>query len=152
MLDLIPWRRKTDIEEFKNVMDNMFEKFIKGFDSGVPDIFRRDKMIWPSIDVIEDKKNIIVKAEIPGMDRENFEVSIRDNLLTIKGEKTQDKEEKDKNYHLVERAYGSFSRTIPLSCPVKEDKIDASYKRGVLKIVLPKEKESKESKIKVKVE
>ncbi len=151
MLDIIPWRRKREVTRYRDEIDEMFERFFKSFGSTLPDIFRGEGEIWPSVDVLEDKKNIIVKAEIPGMDASDFDISISDNILTIKGEKKQEKEEKDKNFYLMERQYGTFTRTITLPVEVDEGKVDASYKNGILKIVIPKRKESKESKIKVKV-
>ncbi len=151
MLDIIPWRRKRKIEKVRDEFDEMFDRLFQSFSSGIPDLFRGDAEIWPDIDVIEDKKNIIVKAEVPGMEAGDFDISISDNVITIKGEKKQEKEEKEKNFYLMERRYGSFIRSIPLPAEVDNDKVEARYKKGVLKIVIPKKKESKESKIKVHV-
>jgi len=151
MLDLIPWRKKREVPKLKDDIDELFDKFMRSFSSSLPEIFGVEGEIWPSVDVLEDKKNIIVKAEIPGMDPSDFDISISDNILTIKGEKKQEKEEKDKNFYMMERQYGTFTRSITLPVEVNEEKVDASYKDGVLKIVIPKKKESKENKIKVKV-
>lgn len=151
MLDLIPWRRKQEVPRLKDDIDELFDRFMRSFSSSLPELFGAEGEIWPSVDVLEDKKNIIVKAEIPGMDPSDFDISISDNILTIKGEKKQEKEEKDKNFYMMERQYGTFTRSITLPVEVNEEKVDASYKDGVLKIVIPKKKEGKESKIKVKV-
>ncbi len=151
MLDIIPWRRKREISKLRSDIDDTFDKLFRSLSAGLPELFSGEGEIWPSIDVLEDKKNIIVKAEIPGMDPSDFDISISDNILTIKGEKKQEKEEKDKNFYMMERQYGTFVRSIALPVEVDEEKVDASYKNGVLKIVIPKKKESKESKIKVKV-
>jgi HSP20 family protein len=93
-----------------------------------------------------------VKAEVPGLEPKDIDISLSDGLLTIKGEKKQEREEKEENYHLVERSYGSFARSIRLPNEVQSDKIDASYKNGVLKIVLPKSEEAKKKEIKIKVQ
>ncbi len=151
MLDIIPWRKKREISRLRDDIDDMFERMFRSFSSGLPDIFTGEGEIWPSVDVLEDKKNIIVKVEIPGMNPSDFDISLSDNVLTIKGEKKQEKEEKDKNFYMMERQYGTFIRRIPLPVEVKEEKVKASYKDGILKVVIPKKKEVKESKIKVKV-
>lgn len=106
----------------------------------------------PSLDVSETKDNIAVKAEVPGMDAKDIDISLANDVLTVKGEKKQQKEEKDENYHRVERSYGAFSRSIRLPREVQSDKIKANYKNGVLKITLPKSEEAKKKEIKIKVD
>ena len=93
-----------------------------------------------------------MKAEVPGMDPKDIDISLSDGLLTIKGEKKQEREEKEENYHLVERSYGAFTRSIRLPKEVQSDKISASYKNGVLKVTLPKSEEAKKKEIKIKLE
>jgi HSP20 family protein len=93
-----------------------------------------------------------VKAEVPGLDPKDIDISLSDGLLTIKGEKKQEREEKEEDYHLVERSYGTFTRSIRLPKEVQRDKINASYKNGVLKVVLPKSEEAKKKEVKIKVE
>jgi HSP20 family protein len=112
--------------------------------------FRRE---WtPSLDVSETKNNIVVKAEAPGVDPKDIDISLMGDVLTIKGEKRQEKEEKDQNYHRVERSYGVFTRSVRLPQEVQSDKIEASYKNGILKITPPKSEEAKKKEIKIKVE
>ena len=106
----------------------------------------------PALDLTENPSELIVKAEIPGLDPKEVDISLADKLLTIKGEKKQEREEKEENYHLIERSFGSFSRSIQLPTEVKSDKISASYKNGILKIVLPKSEEAKKKEVKIKVE
>lgn len=105
----------------------------------------------PPLDVSETDENIIVKAEVPGIEPKDIDISISGDNLTIKGEKKGEKEEKGKNYHFVERSYGSFSRTIALPAPVKFEQVKAEYKKGILEITLPKSEKSKVKKIPVKV-
>jgi HSP20 family protein len=107
---------------------------------------------FPSLDVSETKNEIVVKAEVPGMDPKDIDISLSNGTLTIKGEKKQEREEKEEDYHLVERHYGSFMRSVMLPTEVKQDKINASYKNGVLKVVLPKFEEAKKKEVKIKVE
>jgi HSP20 family protein len=86
------------------------------------------------------------------MDPKDINISLNNGFLTIRGEKKQEKEEKDENYHLIERSYGSFTRSVRLSREVQSDKITASFKNGVLKVTLPKSEEAKKKEIKIKVE
>jgi HSP20 family protein len=144
--EVTPFR---DFERMKNETDHFWDSFFdvesrrKGEDSGG----------WfPSLDVSETKNEIVVKAEVPGMDPKDIDISLSDGMLSIRGERKQEKEEKEENYHLVERSYGSFARSVALPKEVKHDKISASYKDGVLKIVLPKSEEARKKEVKIKVE
>ena len=113
---------------------------------------RTGKGSMTSLDVSETKNDLVVKAEVPGMDAKDIDISLSDGVLTIKGEKKQEKEEKEDDYHLVERSYGAFVRSVRLPREVLDDKVNASYKDGVLKITLPKSEEAKKKEIKIKVE
>jgi HSP20 family protein len=104
----------------------------------------------PAVDVSETKDSLIVKAEIPGMESKDIDISLSGDLLTIKGEKKQKTEEKKENYHRIETHYGAFSRTIRVPVPVNSEKIKASYDNGVLKITLPKKEEVKAKQIEIK--
>jgi HSP20 family protein len=109
--------------------------------------------VWsPSVDVSETKDNVVIKAEIPGMTKDDVKISIQDNVITLKGEKKQEKEEKDANYHRIERSYGSFCRSFTLPAAVKADKIKATYKDGILNVTLPKTEEVKPKEIPINVE
>ncbi|MGE0087755.1 MAG: Hsp20/alpha crystallin family protein [Desulfococcaceae bacterium] len=151
MFQLIPWKKKQEntVAQSGKEPGSLFERF---FDN---DFFPMSENLsesgfHPKVDVTEGKKDITVKAEIPGADAKDIDVSVSGRLLTIKGEKKQEKEEKDKNCHRIERSYGYFSRTVELPADVDETDADASYKKGVLQIVLKKTKESETRKIEVK--
>jgi len=105
----------------------------------------------PVVDVEEKNDHFLIKAELPGVRKEDVFVSIENGVLTIKGEKKQEKEEKDKKFHLVECSYGSFVRTFSLPANTKTDQIDANYKEGILYLKVPKSDESKPKQIEVKV-
>jgi HSP20 family protein len=144
MSELIPWR--GEIERLRNEMDRLYDRF---FD------WRPLRRIgeageWPSVDVSETEKEILVKADVPGMEAKDIHVSIDGNVLTLQGERKQEKEQKGKNFHRVERSYGSFSRSINLPAVVAPQKAKASYKRGILKITLPKTQKGSAKKIEVK--
>ncbi len=139
-----------DIEKVRSEMDRLWDTFL----FGVPQ--KRD--LWeeaewlPAVDVAEMKNEIVVNVEAPGMDPKEFDLSLSEGMLTIKGEKKQEKGEKEENYHLVERRYGNFSRAISLPQGVASDKIRASYKNGILTVRIPKLGEAKMKEIKIKVE
>ncbi len=127
---------------------DFFDRFFE--DLGLPRLFSEETMLTPALDVSETEKELIVKAEVPGMDKKDININLSDGLLTIKGEKKQEKEEKNENYHSVERRYGKFSRTMRLPRDIEVDKVDATYKDGVLKITLPKSESAKSKKIEIK--
>jgi HSP20 family protein len=138
-----------DIEKVRSEMDRLVDTFL----FGVPQKgdFWEEAEWLPAVDVAEMKNEIVVNVEIPGMDPKEFDISLSEGTLTIRGEKKQDRVEEE-NYHLTERRYGTFSRSIPLSQEVESDKISASYKNGVLTVTLPKPEGTKRKEIKIKVE
>ena len=124
------------------------------------DFFTRDFFVepfrgigeWrPALDVAETETSVIVKADLPGLEAKDIDVSLRGDILTIKGEKKAENEEKTKSYHRVERHYGSFERSVRLPATVKADQVEASFKAGVLHIEMPKTEESKQKSIQIKV-
>jgi HSP20 family protein len=152
--ELTTWKPFRELEPFRD-----FERMRRDMDRFWDSFFQRgvrrtdeDAEWLPSLDVAETKDEIVVKAEVPGMDPKDIDISLSDGLLTIKGEKKQEREEKEEDYHLVERSYGTFTRSIRLPKEVRRDKISASYKNGVLKVTLPKSEEAKQKEIKIKVE
>lgn len=106
---------------------------------------------YPSVDISETETDLFVTAELPGLEVKDVNVSISGDLLTIKGEKKKEKEEKDEHHHYVERFSGSFQRSVRLPVDVKSDKVEASFKKGILKITLPKAEEARKKSIEVKV-
>ncbi len=103
----------------------------------------------PSLDLSETNESLQLKVDVPGMKPEEIEVEVANNTLRIHGERKEEREEKGKTYHRIERHTGSFSRVVALPCPVQENKIQAEYRDGVLSILLPKAEEAKAHKIKV---
>lgn len=128
----------------QNEIHRLFEDFSRGFvNFGSTDLM-------PNTDVTETDKEIEITAELPGLEEKDVQINVADNTLTIKGEKKAEKEEKDKNYRMVERSYGSFSRTIELPAGTNPDSIKASISKGVLKVVVPKPAPAQVKKIEVK--
>jgi HSP20 family protein len=106
----------------------------------------------PPVDVYEDEHNITLKIEVPGIDEKDINVSIENNTLTVRGERRFEKDEKEENFHRVERMYGSFTRSFTLPNTVETEQVTAHYEKGVLKILLAKKAEAKPKLIKVNVE
>jgi HSP20 family protein len=140
------------IMSLRREMDSMFDNFFRGF--GFEPAEGAFPAFSPKIDVTDTEKEIRVYAELPGIDERDIDVSITKDTLTIRGEKKEESEKKEKDYHRIERSYGSFSRTIHLPVEIEADKIDAQLKKGVLTITLPKSVKAVEDtkKIQVKVE
>ena len=149
MADLIRWRKGEDwgLQQMRREMDRLFERFSEAWPfRSLPETGR-----WmPSVDLSETDKELIVRAELPGMDSNEIDISLAGSLLTIKGERRHEREEKKENFHLVERSSGSFSRSIQLPADVDADKIKANYKDGILSISMPKVKVEAVKKIQVK--
>jgi HSP20 family protein len=103
----------------------------------------------PAVDIFETEGEIVVKAELPGMERKDIALNLENNVLTVRGERRFAKETKDENYHRIERSYGTFSRSFSIPATVDEEKIRADYREGVLKIVLPKKEQAKPKQIRI---
>jgi len=121
-------------------MNKLFDDFFGGFDLSpwAPLERRLATAFTPHVDVSETDKEIKVSVELPGMDEKDIDVSLTRDTLTIKGEKKEEKEEQGKDYYRMERSYGSFTRSVPLSVEVDTDKVQATFNKGVLDITLPK--------------
>ena len=133
---------------FRNEMDRMSRLFDEFFskEEGGP-----ISMWGPPMDIIEKEDKILVKAELPGIDPKELDISLSGDTLIIKGNKKEDKEEEGENYYCCERHYGEFSRTVKLPSTVNKDKIDASYHNGILKVEMQKMPEAKTKKITIKM-
>lgn len=127
-------------------IDRLFEDFSRGF----PTIAGNGATaLMPSMDVTETDKEIEITAELPGLEEKDVQINVADNILTIRGEKKAEKEQKDKNYRLVERSYGSFERTLELPEGVNADAIKANISKGLLKVTIPKPAPTQAKKIEV---
>ncbi|PYS45335.1 MAG: molecular chaperone [Acidobacteria bacterium] len=103
----------------------------------------------PSVDIYENKDQIVLEAELPGMNREDFDLSVENNVLTLRGERHFEKKDETDNYHRVERSYGSFLRSFTLPTSVSGEGAIADYRNGVLRVTLPKREETKARRIEV---
>lgn len=105
----------------------------------------------PAVDIFETNEAIVLKAELPGITAQDISVEVKDNTLTLKGEKKFEKEVKEENYHRVERSYGSFQRAFTLPGTIHQEKVKAKFKDGILEITLPKVEEAKPKQVKVEI-
>ncbi len=141
-----------ELEEMRRDMERLFEEFFEPF--------RRRRRWWrgleegvivPNIELYDRKNELVLRAELPGVDKKDIDLTITENNLTIKGEVKRKEEIKEEDYYVSEIRYGSFSRTIPLPIEIDSEKAKATFKDGVLEIVLPKKEEAKPKEIKVEV-
>lgn len=147
--DLIPWGwarkdvpvRREESNPFTSLQHNINRVFDDFFSGSNLEPFGRLTGFTPRVDITEDDKEVKVSAELPGMDEKDIDVSVTKKALTIKGEKKEEKEDKGEGYYRCERSFGSFHRAIPLDSEIDTDKVEASFKKGVLNIVLPKSSE-----------
>jgi len=150
-------RPSTLIPRWEHEIERMFDEFWR---RPIPSLFGAERwwpaaalrMHAPALDVYEEKDDVVAKAELPGLSKEDIEVNLTDSTLTIKGEKKKEEEIKEKDYYRCERSYGSFARTLELPSTVKADQVSASFKNGVLEIRMPKTEEAKKKEVKVKID
>lgn len=143
------WDPFRDLLSLQERMNKLFEESL--LQTGKE---RQDISItgWsPAMDVMESDEEIVLKAELPGIELKDVEVLIKDNILTLRGERKFEKEEKKENYHRIERSYGAFQRSFTLPSTVEQEKVKAKMKDGVLEVRLPKAKGEKSKKIEIEV-
>jgi len=138
LMAIIPWRPFSDLNKF-------FEE-----DWFLP-TFPTIRVTEPAMDIYETDKEVVAEINLPGIDPEKVEVSVKDQVLTVSGKTEEKKEEKEKGYWRKEIRKGSFERMVRLPVPVKEDDVEATYEKGVLKVVMPKAEAKKEKAIKIKI-
>ncbi len=151
--NLIPWRRKRKTNDWpatarENPLAELYQRmndlFTEFFEDGAglvrwdPAESGASMIAMPTFDVAETDKDIDVRVELPGLDEKDIEITLDENILTIRGEKKQERTEKKKNYYLSECRYGQFHRAVPLPAGIDRDKAKAAFKKGVLRITLPK--------------
>ncbi len=148
---LMKWTPFQDLLNVQREMNQLIDRFF----SDTP--FSEDREAaylteWsPDVDIKETKKEFVVQAELPGLKKKDVRITYKDGVLTIEGERKQEKEEKDKNFYRVERRFGKFYRAFQIPGAIKEDQIQAKFKDGVLTIRLPKSEEEKGREIEVKI-
>jgi HSP20 family protein len=147
-MEITPWRPFSELSAFRKEMDDLWNRFF-----GETPFRQAFSQEWtPSVDISETKDNVLVKAELPGLEAKDIDVSMSGDVLNIKGEKKKEEEKKDEHYHCCERYTGSFQRPFRLPVGVQSDKVRATFKDGVLTVTLPKAEKAKKKQIKIKAE
>ncbi len=147
---IVKWDPFRDMLTLRDRMDRLFEDSLARMRGAEEDVMQTT---WsPAVDIYETADSLVIKAEIPGVDKNDISVEVKDNTLYLKGERKFEKGIKEENYHRMERSYGSFSRVFSLPTTVDQNKVKASYKNGVLEITIPKIEEAKPKQITVEVE
>lgn len=151
--ELTPWNREypafRGLQSLQQDMNRIFDEFFRGDLLANDSLFARD---WnPAVDILENNDQFVLKAEIPGMTKDDVKITLENNVLTIRGEKKNETEKKEGDFHRIERSYGSFERSFTVPGTIKVNEIDAQYKDGVLTLTLPKAEEAKPKSIEVKV-
>ena len=143
---IIRWDPFRDIVTLREKMNRLFEDAVthRGEEKDII------SSAWaPAVDIYEDENQLVLSAEVPGIEEKDVEIKIEDSTLIIQGERKMEKETKEENYHRIERAYGSFYRSFALPNYVDQEKIHAEHENGVLKITMPKKSELKPRKVKI---
>ena len=143
-MTLVRWMPRRDMVSMQHEINKMFNSF---FGSDPADDFVAN---WsPRLDVVEDKENYIVKIDIPGMRKEDVKITLRENVLTVRGDRAEEAKRDDDTYHIIERRFGKFSRSLTLPTNVQPNKIEAKMNEGVLIVTLPKAEEAKPREINI---
>lgn len=145
-------RNKSELQNNSNkrsYIDDVFNNFFNEIASFSYPTSYNDRMLSPRTDIMENDSEYNLEMELPGVTQGNIDLKIDSNILTIEGKKEQSSEKKDHNYHMQERYYGSFYRSISLPSNIDEEHIEAQFKDGILSIKIPKKEQSKAKKIKV---
>jgi HSP20 family protein len=140
-----------DLVTFQDRLNRIFEDAFRGSRGASEEEWALGGSWAPSVDIYEHDGNLVLKAELPGIDPKDVDVRVENNVLTLQGERKLDSEVKRESYHRVERSYGAFSRSFTLPTVVDTDKIKAEFKDGLLRLVLPKKEEAKPKQIAISI-
>jgi len=144
---IIRWDPFRDLVTLRDRMNRLFEDAVTTARSEEKDMI---SSAWaPAVDIYEDDSQLVLSAEVPGIEEKDIEIRVEDNTLSIRGERKMEKETKEENYHRIERAYGSFYRSFSLPNYIDQEGIRAEHENGVLKITLPKKPELKPRQVRI---
>jgi len=148
---IVRWEPFRDLVGLQERMNRMFDQSFRGLNRTGDEDWALVGSWAPAVDIYEHEGNIVLKAELPGVEANDVDVRIENNTLTLRGERKWDNEVKQESYHRVERAYGTFTRSFTLPSVVDQEKIKADFKDGVLRLMLPKREEAKPKQINIAV-
>jgi HSP20 family protein len=141
---LVRWDPIRELDSLQGDMNRLFDRFFEG--RAANGTSRR----WiPAMDLVETEDHLVLRGDLPGMTEDDINIEIKDNVLTVSGERKAESEEKGKGYHRVERSFGSFSRSLTLPQGVDPEKVDAGFDKGVLEVRIPKPAEAKPTRVQI---
>jgi len=148
------------LDQFDQMMSEVWRRPFSGLSPSLPSLLRPSRALLGeslnlrvlAVDLYEGKDEVVLKAEVPGLSKEDLKIDLTDSMVTISGEKKKEEEVKEEAYTYSERSYGSFSRSLQLPCAVKADKVKATFKNGILEVKLPKTDDAKKRHVTVKIE
>lgn len=142
----------SPFEEIERLFEEFWKRPFSTFGSLLPRLRGETDVVAPAVDIYEEGDDLVLKADLPGLNKEDIEVKVTDEFITISGEKKKEEKVEEKNYYRYERSYGSFSRTFRLPVEVQTDKAKAKFENGVLEIRIPKTEEAKTKERKLQIE
>jgi len=142
----------SPFEEIERLFEEVWKRPFSVLGSIVPRIRGESEVIAPAVDIYEEGDDLVLKADLPGLNKDDIEVKITDDYITISGEKKKEEKVEEKNYYRYERSYGSFTRTFRLPVEVQTDKAKAKFENGVLEVRIPKTEEAKSKERKLTIE
>jgi HSP20 family protein len=148
---IVRWEPFRDLVTVQDRMNRIFDDAFRGFPRGAEEDWALGGTWAPAVDIYEHEGSLVLKAELPGIDPKDVDVRVENNTLTLRGERKFESEVKREQYHRVERAYGTFSRSFTLPNVVDTEKIKAEFKDGVLRVTLPQKDEAKPKQISISV-
>ena len=148
---IVRWEPFRNLVSVQDRMNRIFDEAFRGIPSGGEEEWALGGAWAPAVDIYEHEGNLVLQAELPGVDPKHVDVQVENNVLTLRGERKFDSEVKREQYHRVERAYGTFSRSFTLPSVVDTGKIKAQFKDGVLRVTLPQREEAKPKQIQIAV-
>jgi HSP20 family protein len=141
---LVRWDPIRELDSLQSDMNRLFDRFFEGRTANGTS--RR----WiPAMDLLETEDHLVLRGDLPGLTEDDIDIEIKDNVLTVSGERRSDKEEKGEGYYRVERAFGSFSRSLTLPQGVDADRVEANFDKGVLEVRIPKPAEAKPTRVQI---
>ncbi|WP_052464318.1 Hsp20/alpha crystallin family protein [Geoalkalibacter subterraneus] len=137
--------------ELRHEIDRLFAEFIRTHDMGAENLLAESGNFVPTLDIKENEREVLVTVELPGMDEKNIEATYGEGMLTIRGEKREEKDDRQTQYYHAERHFGSFLRRIPITAEIDDERIEARYRKGVLEIRLPKSEAARQNRRKIEI-
>jgi len=144
---LVRWDPARELDTFQSDMNRLFDSFFGRRDASTPNGYGRR---WiPPMDLVETDEDLVLRADLPGLDRDDIEIEVKDNVLTVSGERKAEHEDKGEGFYRVERAFGRFSRSLDLPQGIDASRVSAGFNQGVLEVRVPKPEERKPTRVEI---